>query len=426
MTTEGQGTVDERLAREAEERRRAEAAVRFLADAGATLAESLDYEATVARAVRLVVPFLADWCTLDLLDERGMMRRVAAVHRDPSIERILHEVRERQKSWGSPETTAQVLAGGKPLVFPQVTDEILARYVQDPEVRALVKKLGIQSGMAVPLIAHGRTIGGMTLTSNTPGRVYGPADLLVAEELCRRAAVAIDNARLYREAQEAVRLRDEFLAVASHELKAPLAPIQVMVEQLEHELRVGRPEATTATVQVMRRQIHRLVRLVEQLLDVAEMSAGHLTLHPTLVDLVAVVRDVEELLADDLARAQCPLRLTAPAQLDGRWDRPRIEQVIASLIGNALKFGPRHPIEVTVEEAGELARLIVRDHGMGISPDRLPNVFDRFERGVSARSYGGLGLGLFVVKQVVEAHGGWVRVESTPGVGSVFTVELPK
>jgi signal transduction histidine kinase len=118
--------------------------------------------------------------------------------------------------------------------------------------------------------------------------------------------------------------------VASHELKAPLAPIQVMVEQLEHELRIGRPEATTATVQVMRRQIHRLVRLVEQLLDVAEMSAGHLTLHPTLVDLVAVVRDVEELLADDLARAQCPLRLTAPAQLDGRWDRPRIEQVIAS------------------------------------------------------------------------------------------------
>jgi signal transduction histidine kinase len=354
------------------------------------------------------------------------MRRVAAVHRDPTIEQILHEVRERQKSWGSPETTAQVLASGKPLIFPQVTDEILARYVQDPEVRALVKKLGIQSGMALPLIARGRPIGGMTLTSNTPGRVYGPADLLVAEELCRRAAMAIDNARLYHEAQEAVRLRDEFLTVASHELKGPLAPIQVMIEELDRELRVGRPEATAATVQVLRRQIHRLVRLIEQLLDVAEMQAGRVALQPTPVDLVAVVKDVQELLADDLSRAQCPLQLKAPLHLNGRWDRARIEQVIASLIGNALKFGPRHPIEVTVEEAAAVALVIVRDHGTGISPDRLSNVFDRFERGVSARSYGGLGLGLFVVKQVVEAHGGTVRVASTPGVGSVFTVELPK
>jgi signal transduction histidine kinase len=278
--------------------------------------------------------------------------------------------------------------------------------------------------MAVPLVARGRIIGGMTLSCNTPGRLYGPSDLLLAEELCRRAAVAIDNARLYREAQEAVRLRDDFLAVASHELKAPLTPVQLMIEQLDGEL-AGRPEALATTVQMMRRQIRRMVRLVDQLLDVTEMQAGFLHLQAADVDLVALVKDVEEQLADDLARAQCPLHIQAPAQLAGHWDRARLEQVVASLLSNALKFGARHPIEIVLEAVGETVRLVVRDHGTGISPDRLPSIFDRFERGVSPRSYGGLGLGLFVVKQVVEAHGGRVSVESTPGAGSTFTVELP-
>jgi signal transduction histidine kinase len=405
---------------------RAEAALRFLADAGAALAESLDYQATLTRITERVVPFLADWCTVDVVDDAGVLRRVAAGHRDPAAAAALREIRDRQQQqWGSPQTSVEVLAAGRSLLFPDVTEAIIDQFVQDPEVRALVKRLGVTSGMAVPLRARGRSVGAMTFSSNTPGRRYDEADLSCAEELARRAAVAIDNARLYREAQVAVRVRDEFMAVASHELKNPLGALQLTVEALAEIDPARAPQAVTRTVTTLVRQTRRLAALVDQLLDVSRIEAGALPVSLETVDLVAVLREVLDGLAAGLDRAGCALTVRSPAQLMVRSDPARLVQVVGNLVRNAMTFGPGKPIDVTLEDLPVGARLTVEDHGVGIPPDRLPHVFERFERG-GAVGDRGLGLGLHVVQQIAGALGGSVRAHSGTGTGARFVVELPR
>jgi signal transduction histidine kinase len=417
----------ERLTREASERQRAEAALRFVAEVSTTLAESLDYEEALKRVVDLAVLFLADWCVIDLLDGSGVMRRVAAGHRDPAAQEVLMELRRHRTEWGSPRLAAEVLACGRSLLLPEVTDELLERYLDDPELRALVKRLGVHSSMVVPLLVRGRAIGAMTFSSSNPQRRFEPSDLALGEELARRAAVAIDNARLYREAQEAIQLRDEFLSIASHELNAPVASLQMLVEGLEERAAAGKPESTARVVQLVGRQVGRLGRLVRELLDVQRIQRGVFELALGPVDLVALVNDVVARQAEDIAHAGCQVTVQAPAQLRGQWDEVRLEQVVTNLLSNALKFGRGGPVLLALSELpGDRVRLVIEDHGIGIPPDRLPHIFGRFERAVSSRSYGGLGLGLYIVHQIVAALHGTVWVESAPGHGATFTVELPR
>jgi signal transduction histidine kinase len=417
----------ERLTREASDRQRAEAALRFVAEASTTLAESLDYEEALRRVVDLAVLFLADWCVIDLLDEHGILRRVAAGHRDPAAQELLLEIRRRHRDWGSPRIAEEVLAGGRSLLFTEVTDEVLERYVEDPEVRALVRRLGNYSGMAVPLVVHGRAIGVMTFSSSSPQRRFEMTDLALAEELARRAAVAIDNARLYREAQQAVQLRDDFLSIASHELNTPVTSLQMLVDGLDPNALAGRPEALARMVQLVGRQVGRVGRLVRELLDVQRIQVGALALELEPVDLVALVEELVARQAQEIAQAGCELSLHAPSRLEGRWDRMRLEQVVTNLLSNALKFGRGQSIALTLAELpGDWACLIIQDHGIGIPPERLPHIFGRFERAVSAHSYGGLGLGLYIVHEIVAALHGTVTAQSTPGRGATFTVELPR
>lgn len=284
--------------------------------------------------------------------------------------------------------------------------------------------LDARSAVALPLLARGRALGVVTLVSGTPGR-YGPGDLAVAEELAHRIALAIDNARLYREAQEAVKQRDEFLSVASHELRTPINALQLAVQGLRAGTIPASPDRLPRLLELAERQTRRMTRLIDEMLSVARVEGGRLDLQVQPVDLVTVVRDVLAGLAQDLSGAGCSLEIHAPAPVIGRWDRVKLEQVAANLLGNAIKFSAGKPVEVAVEERGPTAALVIRDHGIGIAPDRLPHIFGRFERGVSAREYGGLGLGLYIVRAIVEAHGGAVSVESSPDQGSTFTVTLP-
>jgi signal transduction histidine kinase len=252
----------------------------------------------------------------------------------------------------------------------------------------------------------------------------------LAEEFARRAAGAIDNAHLYDRAQRAIRARDEFLTVASHELNAPLASLQMLVDGFSEGPQsplVGSPEAFAKSLGIMSRQVRRLASLVGQLLEVARMHAGSLPLSIEEVDLVAVAREVFRRLVDDLAKAGCKVTVTAPEQLAGRWDRLRLADVLAHLLSNAMKFGARRPIEIEIAALPQArARLVVQDHGIGIPPEQLSQVFEQFQRAVPAANYGGLGLGLYLVREIVNALGGTVQAESTPGVGSRFTVELPR
>ncbi|WNG34473.1 PAS domain-containing protein [Archangium violaceum] len=238
-----------------------------------------------------------------------------------------------------------------------------------------------------------------------------------------------EHARLLGELQQAVRIRDEFLTVAAHELRTPLTTLGLRLQSLGNDAR-GWPGAQLARraleqLEVMRRQVKRLTTLVNSLVDVTHLSEGRLQLELESVELCTVVREITVRLADEAARAGCTVKLEANCEVPGRWDRLRLEQALVHLLSNALKYGAGRPIHIHVMKGEQKARLTVRDEGIGIAPEHLPRVFDRFERGVSERHYGGLGLGLYMTRRSIEAMGGTVSVESKPGEGALFTVELP-
>ena len=404
----------------------AERAVRFLADASALLAESLDESTTLRSMARLIVPVLADWCVFDLLGEDGRICRVAGAHADPAKERLLRELSERYApDWTSPQPAARVIISGKPVLVPEVTEAVRRTYTPDVEIARINRELGSQSFMVVPLIARGKTLGAISLVSAAPGRSYGPCDLALAEELAHRAAMAIDSARLYREAQEGIRVREDFLSIASHELKTPITTMKLAIHGF---FRNRAPSSLEQIERVLRRtdrQLDRLLQLVNDLLDVAQIHAGKIALHLEQVDLAAVVNEIVEHFRDPIAQSGSQVDIYAVGSVIGLWDRSRLEQVVANLLGNALKFGDGKAIAITVTQRAGAARLVVEDHGIGIPPERLPHVFERFERAVSVQNYGGFGLGLHIVWSIVQALGGKVRVDSTPHVGSKFTVDLP-
>lgn len=235
-----------------------------------------------------------------------------------------------------------------------------------------------------------------------------------------------ERARLLVETQRAVRMRDEFTHIAAHELRTPLTPLRLHLEQaLRHAARAAASDDHRRHLDVALRQLERLEGLVESLLDVTRLRQGALTLDPVRCDLGELAREVGTGLAELLARAHCPLTIDAAPGVIGRWDRLRIEQVLTNLLTNAAKYGAGAPIEVTVRADGTRARLTVTDHGIGVAPEDHERIFEWCERAVSPASYGGLGLGLYITRQLLAAHGGTIRVASEPGAGATFTVELP-
>ncbi|PTL78245.1 ATP-binding sensor histidine kinase [Vitiosangium sp. GDMCC 1.1324] len=418
----------ERLRIEVEERKRAEQAVRFLAEWSLMLAESLDYETTLAKVTRSVVPFLADWCIVDVVEKNGTIRPVTVAHVEPAKEKLLHELMEKYPpSWESPEPLAHVLRTGQPVLLAEL-DESVVRQLNRSRQEGffdLLRTITIRTGMIVPLVARTKTLGAITFASSTAGRRYGEAELNLAQELARRAAVSIDNARLYGDSQAAIQLRDDFLSVAAHELYTPITSLRLSVQGLLRRSGSELPEPVSRGIRSAEAQTRRLAKLIEELLDVSRIQAGRLHLHLEQVDLSSVVQDVVERMHEPISRANSPLSLQLQDGTAGRWDRTRLEQVVTNLLSNALKFAAGKPISISLERHANTARLMVRDQGIGIAPERLPHVFERFERAVSVDHYGGLGLGLHIVREIVSALGGSVRAESQPGEGTTLTVELP-
>ena len=416
----------EQLKVEVQERRRAEAAVRFLADSGLALAEALDVELTLSRATRLVVPFLADWCMFTLVEDGDRIRSLPIAHANPEKEARLRELQEKYPvDWNSPPGIVRALRTGQPVLRAELTPALLAEVGHGPEYVEKMRALQPRTGMHVPLVARGRTLGVISLIAEVPRRPYGEADLELAQELARRAAVCIDNARLYRASQDAVRLRDDFLSVASHELNTPLTSLRLMVQSLLRRYPSDLPEPAQRAIRTIDTQSLKLATLIEELLDVSRLHAGRMDLDLERVDLEAVIHRVAERLREPLARAQCSLDLHLEGPIIGWWDANRLGQVLLNLLSNALKFGAGNPIRLSAGVDDGTAWVCIRDQGIGIAPDRLPHIFERFERAVSARAYGGLGLGLHLVREILTALGGTIRVESTVGVGTTFTVQLP-
>jgi signal transduction histidine kinase len=242
-------------------------------------------------------------------------------------------------------------------------------------------------------------------------------------EVEERKRAQAETARLYGEAQAAVRLRETFLATAGHELRTPLNALLLQTHALSR-----RPSADPDTLRLARRielQAHRLTRLTDRLLDVTRLTEEGMTLESEEMDLSDLAREIVERMTDE-TRVAGEIRLDAPAAAVGSWDRLRIEQVVTNLLENALKFGNRQPIDVAVRAENDVVSIAVRDHGIGIAPADQRRIFGRFERAVSEKHYGGIGLGLWICGRIVEAHGGTIAVESRPGEGSTFRVFLPR
>jgi PAS domain S-box-containing protein len=370
--------------RDISERERLLRSALLLSDASRLLA-SLEVDQALDGLARIAVPYMGDGCAIDVFGSGGP-RRLVAISRDP-------------RKPISPALHPSVLAG-----------------------HSLIYQVGPISYLGVPLLMKDSLAGAMTFSASARRR-YQPRDQEVAEELARRAALALDNARLYRRAQEALRARDEFLSVAAHEIRGPLTAIHLAAQAI----RKGkpRPEALTKMLAVVEREDRRLSQFVDELLDLGRVREGRLQLQYERVSLGEVVRDVARRLDGDLIRSRSTLSVVAEENVVGQWDRFRLEQIVNNLLSNAIKFGLGRPIEVWIRTREGRAQLVVKDHGIGIEAHVLPRLFRPFERGVSERHYGGLGLGLHIVKTLVEAMRGSVKVESTPGAGTTFTVELP-
>ncbi|HEX7313812.1 MAG TPA: PAS domain S-box protein [Pyrinomonadaceae bacterium] len=407
----------------------AERRATFLAEATTLLSSSLDYEKTLEAVAHAAVPWVADWCGVDILGEDGELRRLAVAHVDPAKVEWARELSARYPyDPDAPRGIAQALRTGRAELYPLITDELLIAAAKDEEHLRIMRDLGFNSAMIVPLSAQGRAFGAITFVTAESERRYGAEDLAFAEDLARRASLAVENARLYRQAQEANRIKDEFLATLSHELRTPLTAILGWASMLAAGTLNEREEARA--VAAIERNARAQRQIVEDVLDVSRIITGKLRLEMKPVELRALVQDaVESVRPAAEAKGVYLSTLLAPDAGEVTADPDRLQQVMWNLLTNAVKFTPAGGrVEVELRREGARAALRVGDTGEGIAPEFLPHVFDRFRQADmgTTRQHGGLGLGLAIVRHLVELHGGEVTAESDGrGLGSTFTLRLP-
>lgn len=296
-------------------------------------------------------------------------------------------------------------------------------------VDSVLKKRTVKSLLGAPLIIEGNVIG-VLLLGTFEYRQFSKDDEKLLQLVADRAALGIERARLYKQAQDAIRARDEFLSIASHELRTPLTSVLLQLQSVLHSIR-NQSLATFSVEKTMRmlesaeQQSHRLTDLINDLLNVSFISSGHMNLDKEDVNMAALVQSVATRLEKQIEEAGCTMELDLDRKTTGRFDRVRIEQVVTNLFTNAIKYGKGTKIVVRLERTDHTAVLKVRDHGIGIPKDKLDVIFNRFERAVDDKAFQGLGVGLYIVNQIVKAHAGKIWAESEEGKGSTFIVELP-
>lgn len=408
----------------------------LLARVSASLGGSLDPDETVARVAAVSVPDLCDWCVVDLADDQGRLELASRAHRDPALEPVIDELRRRYPPDTAAHPIYEAIREERTIAEVLGIDD-LRRRARDAKHFGLLRRLGIGSHVVTPLSTRERIIGAVSFVRGPLREPFDADALTTAEDIAGRAAVAIDNARLYRAVQDALELRDEFLAVAAHELRTPLTVVSVHWELLERSLRRAIEAAPDDDVVMLDRQrvansverlgeaIRRLRRLVTELLDVNRIQRGVLEMYAQEVDLVEVARHAAEEVVEP-SRIELDL---PEAPIVGWWDVGRLRQVFDNLLANALKYSrPGSPVLLGVSRDNSIARLAVSDSGIGIPEDQLEAIFRPFTRGrnVTSRNYPGLGLGLAVSREIVMRSGGRIWVESAgEGAGSRFVVELP-
>ena len=408
------------------DRKRAEENLRFLSETGTTLSALVDRASLMQRVARLAVPFFADYCVVDMINADGQIERVAHAHEDSSKELLLKDLLERYPlGWNSPSMAVQVLRSGTPELLMDVPRAFIERVARDEAHYRLIEALEPRSCITVPIMIREKSVGAIQFITSKPGRRYTAADLELATEFARRAAIATDNAQLYQELKEAQRQKDNFLAMLAHELRNPLAAILYANEVSKMTERSQSPAS-----EIIDRQLANLSHLINDLLDVSRITRDKIQLKNEFVEGAAIVQRAlatahpllegrNHELSTDISSELMPLHV----------DPTRVEQILVNLLTNAAKYTQEGgKISVRAYPSDGQAVFKVQDNGIGIPSEMLPRVFELFTQVDQSldRSQGGLGIGLTVVRRLTEMHGGRVSVKSNGlGCGSEFTVVLP-
>jgi len=409
---------------DSQRRRRVES--EFIAEAGSILVSAPDYRDTLARVADHVVPLLADWCAFHLVREDGVLERIA-IAAPSGIEP--DQLERFMRAANDPADTFSV-----ELVFKTGVAALVGEWSPQQcgvcaESRvAAGRAAGVKSVIVVPLVAHGRTLGTLTIGSLQPGHAFGPAELRFAQDLAYRTALSIDNVLSYEEARNANRLKDEFLATLSHELRTPLNAIVGYAQMLRQG---AMPEdRRTRAYEVLDKNARTLTQIVEDVLDISRIIAGKIRLQLNPVSLAPIiVQSVETVQPGADAKGVRIDLHTDDSNATVAGDGDRLQQVFWNLLSNAVKFTPRQgTITVSVGQRNGTSEVTVSDDGTGSDPKFLPHIFERLRQADSrfGREHGGLGLGLAIARQIVEMHGGTITAESAgPGLGATFRVALP-
>lgn len=425
------------LVTEITERARGEERERFMARLSSAMTASLDYQTTLDALARAVVPYLADWCSIFISEELAGQPFSAVAHTDDEAESMARKLQALlPPSLGPDRPLRRVLTEGRPQLMATVSDADLVARAPDGPSLSLLRALRPTSNMLIPLVVGGEGIGVLALTRCGASSPYDEDDLALAEEVARRAVVALENARLFAvaersraTAEEAVRVRDAFFSIAAHELRTPLTTLlgrsQLLQKWLEQS--DGADQRSTRSIGIIVDQARRLNRMITALLDVSRIQGGRFSIEPAPMELGSLVRRVAEETRTTLSAHTIALDERV-AELAILGDEVRLEQVLQNLLSNAVKYSPAGgEIRLVLDRAGDEARLTVSDSGIGIPAVDRDQLFRRFYRAANAEGLGisGLGIGLFVVSQIVELHGGTIGVVSEEGAGSSFTVGLP-
>jgi PAS domain S-box-containing protein len=410
------------VVRDVTDRKRMDQQQRFLAEVSATMARSLEYADTLESVVRLPVPALADACILDVLDESGKLRRIA--YAPDALADLFAKIERFASPLDATAARVAALDKGRTHIVANVSEQWLAEHFDDPAEAELMRSVGARTLLILPLVARSQPIGVMTLVSVEAARRFDASDVVVADNFAGRAALAIVNARLYRDAQRATRARDEVLGVVSHDLRNPLSAIAMCSRVL-----MDTPPANADARQELAKSIYDattwMSRMIQDLLDVSAIEAGVLSLVCADEMLAPILTRAADLFVRAASERGVGLHTrVADAGLTVYADAERLVQAVANLIGNALKFtAPAGSIEVTASSSDCGIEISVKDTGRGITANDLPHIFDRYWHTHGAEA--GTGLGLAIAKGIAEAHDGQIVVASTPGIGSCFSLSIP-
>jgi PAS domain S-box-containing protein len=408
------------------ERRENEEGLRFLAEAGAVLASSLDYEETLRRVCRLAVPTIADFCVVDLLED-GAIRRVEAAHADPAMADLAEAALRHPPTLDHPaHPVPVVLRTGR----TQLHNDIVAEMTDgSAEHAGLVDRLGTTAYLVVPLRAGAEVLGALSLLITTSGRAYDAADVRRAEELGVRAGYAIENARLFARTVEANRAKSDFLAVMSHELRTPLNAILGYTDLFLAGIPAPLPEPMVPQVERVQGAARHLRDLIEEVLSFARLEGGHEEVNAEPVDAAELAREAAALVEPLALERRLAFRVELPdTPVPLETDARKVRQILLNLLGNAVKFTDAGEVVLALRDGGGEVVAEVRDTGMGVAPENRERIFEPFWQADQrlAREHAGSGLGLAVARQLARLLGGDVTVASAPGQGSTFSLRLPK